>query len=105
LYSPLVESYESSKIKPYTIKRDGKDGAPMLVSPSSISFLKPTMLEKRSLHDRVHQAKNETRSSVDDKSPAPRDPIAAAHGDSSIVATGAGWCKFTVIPLLAITFY
>lgn len=98
VYSPLVESYEASKIKPLIIKRDGGMGGPTLASPSSISFLKPTVLEERSVSDLVQEESSygdgsEKGGVRDDNSPAPQDPVAASHGDSSLLATGSGRCR------------
>lgn len=94
LYSPLVESYNASPVKPLTIQRNGKNGGAILVSSSSVSFLKPAGIDTRSVLELPHEEtfesdRKENEHATDENCPAEQDPIAAAHGDSSLLATGA----------------
>lgn len=83
VYSPLVENYESSKINPIITKRDG---GPTLTSPSSISFLPVEDIVDEGSFQR---SRNEKGAVPDGKFPLPQDPVAAAHGDPSLLVTGS----------------
>lgn len=67
----------------------------MLVSSASVSFLKPTGLETRSVREITHEEsshgdRNDNGCAKDENWPGEQDPIAAAHGDSSVLATVSG---------------
>ncbi|CAM6129848.1 unnamed protein product [Calypogeia fissa] len=97
LYSPLVESYDAAEVKPLTIQRDSKNGGSILVSSSSVSFLKPSGVDTREVRELTHEESSnwdrnedecEGEECVGENCPAEQDPIAAAHGDLSLVAKG-----------------
>ncbi|KAG6558143.1 hypothetical protein Mapa_000324 [Marchantia paleacea] len=96
LYSPLVESFEASRSRPFVPKNEGESGNLLrtLSSPPSLALADSSVERvfkegtvQRSGSD-IYEYLRKTWVADDDISNSgPKDPVAAAHGDQSFMTT------------------